>query len=612
MAGQRLDWVTSVFYSLLGTVTSPELQDIATEISPLMSAHYDNISLNQKLFERVKAVYEQRDALPLTAEQLHLLEYTYRGFVRRGALLTDEQKIRLRDINREHSLLDLKFGDNLLAETNSSYIVIDNEADLAGLPGGIIAMGQEAAESMNMPGKWVFTTQRSSFTPFMQYADARELRKELLTKYSMRGDRENEFDNKEVLKNMFTLREERCRLLGYPTPAAFYMEPRMAKTPEAVDSFLQLLWQPALRRAGEELAEMQAIMDTELNGVKLQPWDWWYYAEKLRKAKYDLDDAELRPYFELENVQTGVFMLAEKLFGLKLIQRSDIPVYHPEVTVFEVRQDNDSLLGILYMDYFLRDSKHGGAWSGGFRGAFMRNGERVLPLSTIVCNFPEPSTDKPSLLSFDEVKTIFHEFGHALSTLLYAGNFRSGYYQLDADELPSQIMENWALQPELLSLYARHYQTGEIIPASLVDRIKGAYLFNKGFEATEYLAACFLDMAWHGLENAADVDVNEFEANTIAAIGLRPEILPRYRSTYFSHIHGGYSAGYYAYYWSGVLDADAFAAFEETSLFDRETAAAFRENILERLGTQDAMVLYKHFRGREPEIGPFLERTGLQ
>jgi len=609
--GQLLDYVISVFYSLLGTVTSPERQELATQISPLLSAHYDDILLNEALFARVKAVYDNRASLKLSAEQLHLLENGYLDFVRRGALLDEEQKARLRDINREHSLLTLKFDDNLLAETNSSYIVIDNEADLAGLPPNVIAMGEDAAAAMDMPGKWVFTTQRSSFTPFMQYGDSRDHRKELLTLYSMRGDRENEFDNKAVLRKILTLREERCRMFGYSTPAAFYMERRMAETPENVDSFLWRLWRPALERARTELAEMRAIMDEEQSGSAFEAWDWWYYAEKLRKTKYELDDAELRPYFELEHVETGVFILAEKLFGLKFVERDDIPVYHPTLKVFEVREANDSLLGILYMDYFFRDSKHGGAWSGGFRGAFMQNGKRVLPLSTIVCNFPKPTSSMPSLLCFDEVRTLFHEFGHALSTLLYTGTYRDGFAPLDADELPSQIMENWALEAELLGLYARHYQTGEVIPTALVDRIKNSYLFNKGFEAVEYLAACFLDMAWHGLENAENIDVNDFEARTLTTIGLIPEILPRYRSTYFTHIHGGYMAGYYAYYWSGVLDSDAFAAFKETSLFDRKTAASFRENIYERLGTEDAMTLYKRFRGREPDIEPFLKKNGL-
>ncbi|UCG63297.1 MAG: M3 family metallopeptidase [Candidatus Zixiibacteriota bacterium] len=611
-SGQLMNRVIYVFYSLLGTVSSPELQELATQISPLLSAHYDNIRLNETLFDRVKAVYDQRDALGLSAEQLYVLENDYLQFVRRGALLTDDQKARLRELNREHSLLTLKFDENLLAETNASYVVIENEAGLAGMPEAVVAMGKQTAASMNMPDKWVFTTQRSSFTPFMKYADARDKRQELFTAYSMRGDRDNEFDNKATLQKIFTVREERARLFGHSTPAAFYMERRMAGTPEAVDSFLWRLWKPALGRAAVELSEMQAIMDSAQPGSKIEPWDWWYYAEKLRKTKYELDDEELRPYFELNKVEKGVFILAEKLFGLKFVQRDDIPIYHPTLRVFEVRESNDSLLGILYMDYFFRDSKGDGAWAGGFRDAFMRDGKRVLPLVTITCNFSEPTSDMPSLLCFDEVRTLFHEFGHALTGLLYAGTYSSGFAPLDATELPSQIMEHWALEPAMLELYATHYRTGEIIPASLVERIKKSRLFNKGFEAVEYLAACFLDMAWHGLEDASDFGINDFEAQILADIGLIPEIYPRYRTTYFSHIHGGYRAGYYAYYWSGVLDSDAFAAFKETSLFDRETAALFRENILERLGTEDAMTLYKRFRGREPRIEPFLERTGLQ
>jgi peptidyl-dipeptidase Dcp len=611
MAGQLLDNVTSVFYSLLGTVTNPEMQDLANQLSPLLSAHNDNIWLNEKLFDQVRAVYDQRAALKLTVDQLYLLENYYRNFVRRGAMLDDGQKARLREINREHALLGLKFDDNLLDETNNSYIVIDNKADLAGLPEGVIVMGEEAANAMNLPGKWVYTTQRSSCNPFMQYADARNQRQAIYKAYIMRGNRDNDFDNKAILQKLLALREERCRMLGYTTPAFFYLERRMAKTSETVDSFLWRLWKPALERAKAELAEMQAIIDSEQGGFKLAPWDWRYYAEKLRKAKYELDDTELRPYFKLENVQMGVFVLAEKLFGLKFVERKDIPVYHPEVKVYEVRESDGRLLGILYTDYFPRESKHGGAWSGGYRNAFIKNGKRVIPLSTLVCNFTKPTPDTPSLLSITEVETLFHEFGHSLNTLLFAGAYRGGFAPQDAVELPSQIMENWALEPELLKLYARHYQTGEVIPTTLVDRLKNSNLFNQGFVYVEYLAACFLDMAWHELENARNVNVTDFETKTMAAIGLIPEISPRYHSTYFSHIHGGYMAGYYSYAWSGVLDADAFEAFKETSLFSKKTAASFRKNILEKLGTEDAMTLYKRFRGREPKVEPYLEKHGL-
>lgn len=611
MAGQLLDDVTSVFYSLLGTVTSPELQDLAEQLSPLLSAHRDNIWLNEKLFARVKAVYDQRAAQELRVDQLYLLENYYRRFVRRGAMLDDEQKARLREINREHALLGLKFDNNLLTETNNSYIVIDNKADLAGLPEGVVAMGEETAKSMSLPGTWVFTTQRASCNPFMQYADARNQRQAIYTAYIMRGNRDNDFDNKAILQKLMTLREERCRMLGYPTPAAFFLENRMAGTAEAVDSFLWRLWKPALERAGTEVAEMQAIIDSEQGGFKLAPWDWRYYAEELRKAKYDLDDEALRPYFKLDNVQMGAFVLAEKLFGLKFAERKDIPIYHPEVRVYEVKESDGRLLGILYADYFPRDSKQGGAWSDSYRDAFLQDGERVIPLSTLVCNFTRPTPGRPALLSIDEVKTLFHEFGHSLNTLLFDGAYRGGFAPQDVVELPSQIMENWALEPELLKIYALHYQTGEVIPTALVDKLKNSYLFNQGFVWVEYLAACFLDMAWHNLEDARNVNVTDFETGIMDAIGLIPEISPRYHSTYFTHIHGGYEAGYYSYAWSGVLDADAFEAFKETSLFDKKTAASYRKNILEKLGTEDSMTLYKRFRGREPKVEPFLERNGL-
>jgi len=611
MAGELLSNVTGVFYSLSGTMNSPEIQDIAKQLSPLLSAHNDNIWLNEKLFARVKNVYDRRSSLKLSAEQLYLLGNMYRDFVRRGALLNEEQKARLREINQESSLLGLKFRNNNLTETNESYIVIDDTADLAGLPDNIVAMGADDARIKNLPGKWVFTAQRPSWTPFLQYADNRKLRQKLYTAYAMHCNRDNDYDNKGLLQKLFVLREERCRLLGHRIPATFYLEDRMAKTPEVVDSFLWKLWQPALKRAKAELAEMQAIADREKAGIKLESWDWWYYAEKLRKEKYDLDDAALRPYFSTANVEKGIFLLAEKLYGLGFVERKDIPIYHPEVKVYEVRESNGKAIGLLYTDFFPRESKGSGAWSGSFRSSFMRDGKRVIPLATVVCNSSKPTATTPSLLSIDEAKTVFHEFGHALNTLLSTAAYRSEYAQQDAVELPSQIMENWVLEPEFLKLYARHYQTGEIIPLDMVERLKNSYLFNKGFESTEYLAACFLDMAWHELESAKDMNVTEFEAKAMADIGLIPEILPRYHSVYFGHMMGGYSAGYYSYNWAGVLDADAFEAFKETSLFDKKMATAFRKNILERLGTEDAMTLYKRFRGREPKVEPFLERNGL-
>ena len=611
MAGEQLGNVKGVFFSLLGTMNSPERQELAKQVSSLLSSHNDNIWLNEKLFARTKAVYDARSSLKLNAEQLYLLENKYRDFVRRGALLNEEQKARLREINKQSSLLGLKFRNNNLTETNESYIVIDDTADLAGLPDNIVALGADDARIKNLPGKWVFTAQRPSWTPFLQYAQNRKLRQKMYTAYLMHCNRDNDYDNKAVLQKLFVLREERCRMLGHRILATFFLEDRMAKSPEVVDSFLWRLWQPALNRAKTELAEMQAIADRENAGFKLESWDWSYYAEKLRKAKYDLDDASLRPYFSTANVEKGIFLLAEKLYGLKFIERKDIPIYHPEVKVYEVRENNGTVLGILYTDFFPRESKGSGAWSGAFRSSFMRDGKRVIPLSTVVCNSSKPTANTPSLLSIDEAKTVFHEFGHALNTLLSTARYRSEYAEQDAVELPSQIMENWVLEPEFLKLYARHYQTGEIIPLDMVERLKNSYLFNKGFESVEYLAACFLDMAWHELESAQNVNVTEFETNAMSRIGLIPEILPRYHSVYFGHMMGGYSAGYYSYNWAGVLDADAFEAFKETSLFDKKTATSFRKNILERLGTEDAMTLYKRFRGREPRVEPFLEGNGL-
>jgi peptidyl-dipeptidase Dcp len=609
-AGETLGSVTAVFYSMLGTMRTPELQDLANQISPLLSAHQDSIQLNPRLFARIKSVYDKRASLGLTVQQLYVLEHVYRDFVRSGANLDDKQKARLREINAESSLLGLKFGDNVLTETNNSHIVIDNKADLAGLPDNIVAMGEEDAKAMNLPGKWVYTTQRPSWTPFLQYASSRPLREKLYAAYLMRGNRDNEFDNKAILQKLLTLREESCRMLGNATPAAFYLEDRMAKTPQAVDSFLWRLWTPSLQRAKTELAEMQAIADSEHAGIKLAASDWWYYAEKLRKAKYDLDDASLRPYFSLENVETGIFTLAQKLYGLKFVERKDIPIYHPDVKVYEVDESNGKLIGILYMDFFPRESKGSGAWAGGFRGTYMKNGKRVIPLATLNCNSTKPTADAPSLMSMDEVLTVFHEFGHCLNGLLSTATYRSDFAPLDAVELPSQVMENWAVEPEMLKLYAKHYKTGEVIPLTMVENLKRSYLFNKGFESVEYLAACFLDMAWHELDNAKDVNVTDFENKEMARIGLIPEILPRYHSPYFGHIIGGYSAGYYAYDWAGVLDADAFQAFKETSLFDKKTATAFRKNILEKLGSEDTMTLYKKFRGREPQVEPFLRRIG--
>jgi peptidyl-dipeptidase Dcp len=610
-SGIFLDDVSAVFYALLGAETNPDLQALAREVSPLLSAHRDNISLNQKLFVRVKAVYDQRQKLTLTPEESYLLENTFKGFIRGGAMLDAGGKARLRELNAELSMLGLKFGENLLAETNSSYIVIENQDGLAGLPEGVVATAAETAQALNLPGKWVFTAQKPSWIPFLQYSTRRDLREQLYRAYFMRGDRDNANDNKEIVKRIVALRAERAQLLGYPTHAHFVLEERMAKDPATVMAFLQKLWTPALERAGKEAAEMQAIIDREKGGFRLASWDWWHYAEKLRQEKYAFDDSLLRPYFSLENVKQGIFTLCEKLYGLQFVKLDHLPRYHPEVQVYEVKEGSGSHVGLLYMDFHPRPGKRGGAWSGGLRREYYEKGKRVAPISTLVCNFTRPAAGAPSLLSIDEVSTFFHEFGHSLDTLFDDCVYRGRSIPRDAVELPSQIMENWALEPELLKLYARHYQTGEAIPAVLVEKLKASSLFNQGFETVEYLAASFLDMAWHTLRGGEAIDVRSFEAGAMAALGLIQSIEPRYRTPYFSHMISGYAAGYYSYEWSGVLDKDAYEAFKEKGLFDRATAKSFRENILARLGTEDAMELYKRFRGAEPKIEPLLRSRGL-
>lgn len=611
--GNLLSLVYAAFGGVQSANTSPELQKIGEQVSPLMTAHRDNISLNPALFARIKAVYDRRDTLKLDKIQSYMLENTYKNFVRSGALLEEKQKTRLREVNKEISLLSLKFGNNLLAETNDFKLVLETREDLAGLPDSVIAMGAETAKQLGMTGKWVYTVQVPSMTPFLQYSSRRDLREKLHKAYSMRGDRNNEKDNKEIIKKLVALKLERAKLLGYATPAHFILEENMAKNPEAVQSFLKKLWDPALQRAKMEVKEMQAIIDREKGGFSLEHWDWWYYAEKLRKEKYALDDAAIRPYFKLDNVREGIFILCEKLYGIKFLERKDIPVYHPDVQTYEVQEADGRHIGVLYMDFFPRPGKRGGAWSGGFRRQSYEKGKRVAPLSNLVCNFTRPTADAPSLLSIDEVETFFHEFGHSLNTLFSDTLYRTKNVPRDSVELPSQIMENWATEPDLLKLYARHYKTGEVIPEALVEKINKSSLFNQGFATVEYLAASILDMNWHTMTDAASIDVNRYETGWMQKIGLIREILPRYRSTYFNHIFaGGYTAGYYSYIWAEVLDADAFEAFKEKGLFDRATAGSFRQNILAVNGTEDAMLLYKRFRGAEPKIEPLLKKRGLQ
>jgi peptidyl-dipeptidase Dcp len=614
--GELLDKVSHVFYNLTSAHTNDNLQSLAKELSPLLSKHRDDIRLNAKLFERIKAIHDQKENLELTAEQKKLLDDVYKRFVRGGALLNEEQKNVLREINKELSLLSLQFGDNILEENNRFELVIENKEDLSGLPDAVIAAATETAEDRDFPGKWVFTLHKPSLIPFITYSDKRDLREKMFKGYIMRGDHNDELDNKTILTKMAALRVKRANLLGYKTHADYVLEENMAKVPANVYDLLNKLWQPALAIAKKEAIDLQTMIDAEGKKFKLEPWDWWYYTEKLKKAKYDLDDEALRPYFQVDKVRKGAFDVATKLFGITFNERKDIPIYHEDVTVYEVKDADGALVGILYTDYFPRESKRGGAWMNEYRPQSNIGGKSIRPLIVNVGNFSKPTADKPALISFEEALTLFHEFGHALHGLLTNCTYPSisgTNVARDFVELPSQIMENWATEPEVLKFYARHYETNDPIPDELIEKITKTAQFNQGFATVEYLAASFLDMDWHTLTEANELDPIKFEDISLSKIGLIPEIVTRYRSPYFQHIFaGGYSSGYYSYIWAEVLDADAFQAFKEKDIFDPETAKAYRENILAAGGTEDPMVLYKRFRGREPEIEPLLKKRGLQ
>lgn len=614
-SGALLTKVDNVFGCLNGANTNDEIQRIAREVTPLLSKHQDDIILNAKLFERVKAQYDKIDTLKLSVEQKTLLDKTYKAFVRGGANLNEEEKAELRKINEDISMLTLKFGENVLKEDNNFQLVIDNAADLAGLPETVIAGAAEAASALGHEEKWVFTLHKPSMIPFLQYSEKRDLREKIYRAYFNRCNNDDEFDNKEIAAKIAALRVKRANLLGYKTHAHFVLEQNMAKVPENVYDLLSKLWEPALEIAKKEAEELQAMVNEEGKNFKLEPWDWWYYAEKLKKAKYALDDEILRPYFKLENVIDGVFMVATNLYGLQFEERTDIPKYHEDVKVFEVKESDGTHVGILNTDYFPRPSKRGGAWMNSLRKQSKIRGKNITPVIINVGNFSKPTADKPSLITLEEVGTLFHEFGHALHGLLSDCTYEmlSGTaVSRDFVELPSQIMENWALHPDVMKMYAKHFETGEPIPDELIEKIKDAGHFNQGFATVEYLAASILDMDWHTLTEAVEKDVWEFENASLGRIGLIPEIISRYRTPYFRHIFaGGYSSGYYSYIWAEVLDADAFEAFKETSLFDEETAVSFRENILAKGGTEDPMVLYKRFRGAEPKVEPLLKKRGL-
>lgn len=614
-AGGLLTNVSRVFFNMNSANTNDTIQAIAKDLAPVLSAHSDEIRLNSQLFERVRAVYDQKAELSLDAEDSKLLEETYKGFVRAGANLSDEDKEKLKTINAELSVLTTQFGQNLLAETNAYELIIDNEADLAGLPDALKAAAADVAKAKGQDGKWAFTLQNPSLMPFLQYAENRELRRQMWDAYQMRGNNGNANDNKENLLKTANLRLEKANLLGYPSHAAYVLEESMAVNPSNVYSLLNKLWTPALAKAKIEAADIQKEIEAEGGDFAVAPYDWRYYAEKIRVKRFALNEEEIKPYFSLASVREGSFDVANKLWGLTFVALNNVPVYHDEVEVYEVKDKDGSHLGLLYADFFPRESKRGGAWMTSFRSQSTKDGERVAPIISIVCNFTKPVGDQPALLTFDEANTLFHEFGHALHGLLSNVKYQSlagTAVSRDFVELPSQIMENWASDPEVLKSYAKHYQTGEAIPDSLITKMENAGTFDQGFATTEYLAASLLDLDYHAATSPITGDVNAFEKSAMDKAGLIESIIPRYRSSYFQHIFaGGYSAGYYAYIWAEVLDSDAFAAFKEKGLYDQATAEAFRKHILERGGTGNAAEMYRAFRGQDPDPVHLMKKRGL-
>ncbi len=613
-SGQLLAQVNFIFMNQQAANTSDSINAIAEEIAPELSAHNDAIYLNDKLFERVKTVYDNRANENLDTEQQMVLQQYYNAFIRGGANLSPEDKEKLKKINSELAVLSLKFGDNQLKETNAYRLVIDNKKDLSGLPEGVVSAAAETAREAGLEGKWVFTLHNPSIIPFLQYADNRALREQIYKAYINRGSNQNANNNWENISKMISLRVEKAKLLGYPDYASYVIDDNMAKTPENVYALCNQIWKAALPNAKAEAAELQKFINRSGGKFKLAPWDWRYYSEKLKKQKFGLDETEISQYFPLEKVREGAFYVANKLYGVTFTQLHDIPVPHPDALAFEVKDADGSHIGILYADYFPRASKGSGAWMEAYRPQ-----SKLLhstPVITNVCNFTKPTGDTPSLLTFDEACTLFHEFGHALHGLLSECTYPrvSGTsVARDFVELPSQIMENWAAEPEVLKVYARHWKTGEPMPQKLIDKLQASSHFNQGFIVTEFMSAALLDMAYHSIQDITPIDAEKFEKETLKQLGLIPEITVRYRSPYFGHIfNGGYSAGYYVYTWAEVLDADAFAAFKETGdVFNPEKARLFRENILAKGGSDDPMKLYRQFRAQEPSTTPLLKRKGL-
>ncbi len=607
--------VSKVFFNMLGAETSDELQRLAKQFSPMMSEFGNDVILDAKLFERIKMLWHKRESLELTGEQSMLLERTYKQFVRNGALLEGDARDKLREIDKELAKTALEFGDNVLAETNSYELEITDEKDLAGLPEFVKEAAAHTAEEKGKKGHWIFTLHMPSFIPFIMYADNRELREKMMIAYGSRCFKDDEKDNQDNIKNIVRLRYERANLLGYKNHAQFVLEERMAETPEAVMNFLNELLQHSYGFAQNDIDELK-MLAKERDGLEdFQNWDYSYYAEKLKKHKYNIDNEMLKPFFKLESVIFGVFMVASKLYGITFMERTDIQVYHPDVKTFEVVSENGEHVGILYMDFFPRASKRSGAWMTSFRGQKNIGGIEQRPHAMVVCNFTKPTATKPSLLTFQEVTTLFHEFGHSLHGLLaktvYPSLSGTNVFW-DFVELPSQIMENWVLEKECLDFFAKHFETGEKISDELVQRIKDAANFNEARNTVRQLSLGFIDMSWHMDDGINAENVGDYEKMATEKTRLLPEVEGVSTSCSFSHIfQGGYSSGYYSYKWAEVLDADAFAYFKENGIFNREIAQKFYDNVLSKGGSEHPMELYKRFRGRKPSIDALLERAGL-
>ncbi len=612
-SGKTLDKVANVFYNLLGSNTNDEFDALAVKMSPLLSAHNDKILLNKELFERIKILKSNEHSLKLSDEQKRLLDETYKRFQRAGANLDQEAMIRLTEINSSLSSLSVQFDQNVLKETNGYSLIIDDPDDLQGLPNEEIRQASLLASSEGHDGKWVFKPTRVSMYPFLTYSEKRELRENLYKSYILRGDNDNEFDNKEIIKKMVALRKEKANLMGFETHADYVLDNTMAKTTLNVNKLLDTVWNPGIEKAKGEVEAMQEIILEEGGNFKLEAWDWWHYSEKLRQEKFDFKEEEVKPYFSEDKVLKGAFEVAEKLFEITFTERDDLPKYREDIRTFVVEDFNNQVIGIFYTDFTQRPNKGGGAWMNTFRSQSKFEG-KTIPIVINVCNFPPKNVDGVSLLSFEQVETLFHEFGHGLHGLLSDVNYPSlsgTAVTRDYVEFPSQMMENWAREPEVIKTFAKHYITGETIPDELLAKISEAGTFNEGFETSEYVAAAHLDMAFH-MEKDSIEDIDAFEDETLKNLGLIPEIESRYRSTYFGHIFaGGYSSGYYSYLWTEVLEADAFEAFKQNGLYHKETADKLKKYVYSSGNTKDLMEQYVKFRGKEPDIQPLLEKRGL-